>query len=270
MMVFAPLKPNWRRSDMEQATMRRFVWFYAVTQLRLKYRYTALGFLWNFLEPALFLLILSIIFSVVNRMDVADYAVFLFGALMPWRYFEKVVNTCMESVVGGEWLLKKLHVSAYALPLTRWLVASLEFLISLTVVFGIFSLFKHAFTIHLIVLPLAVVPWAMLGFGAGLIAAVLYTFFRDIKTLVHMGLMLMFFSSPILFRADAFESGSLQARLMQVHPITYFAALFQKPIYHAAWPGTEDWLVAFGVGTVVLLVGVAVTDKYKHEFYFYL
>jgi lipopolysaccharide transport system permease protein len=255
---------------MEQVVMQRFVWFSALTQLKLKYRYTALGFLWNFLEPALFLLILSMVFSVVNRMDVADYAVFLFGALMPWRYFEKVVNACMDSIVGGDWLLKKIYVSPYALPLTRWMVASIEFLISMSVVLGMFLLLRHSFTIHLVVLPIAIIPWAMLGFGAGLIAAVLYTFFRDIKTIIQMGLMLAFFSSPILFRADTFESGSLQATLMRLHPITYFAALFQKPIYHAAWPGVSDWCIAFCVSAVVLTVGMHVVNKYKREFYFYL
>jgi lipopolysaccharide transport system permease protein len=72
---------------------RRFTWLYAKSQLRLKYRYTALGFLWNLLEPGLFLGVLSFVFSVVNRMRIADYAVFLFSALVPWRYFEKVVTT---------------------------------------------------------------------------------------------------------------------------------------------------------------------------------
>jgi ABC-type polysaccharide/polyol phosphate export permease len=79
----------------------RFAWQYAKSQMRVKYRYTVLGFLWNFLEPAIFLIILSIIFSVVNRMNINDYAVFLFSALVPWRFFEKVVNTIMESIVNG-------------------------------------------------------------------------------------------------------------------------------------------------------------------------
>ena len=60
---------------------RRFTWLYARSQVQLKYRYTSLGFLWNVLEPALFLGVLSLVFSVVNRMSVADYAVFLLGAL---------------------------------------------------------------------------------------------------------------------------------------------------------------------------------------------
>jgi ABC-type polysaccharide/polyol phosphate export permease len=136
---------------------RRFTWHYAVTQLTLKYRYTSLGFFWNFLEPALFLAVLSLVFSVVNRMDIGDYAVFLFGALLPWRYFEKVVNTCMDSIVGGEWLLKKLYVSPFVLPLSRWAVASAELLFSLTVMFVFLAALKHPWTIHLSILPLALV-----------------------------------------------------------------------------------------------------------------
>ncbi len=249
---------------------RHFVWFSTKSQLKLKYRYTALGFLWNFLEPALFLLVLSIVFSVVNGMNVADYAVFLFGALMPWRYFEKTVNSCMDSYVGGDWLLKKVYVSPYALPLTRWAIAGIEFLFSLTVVFLFFSFWKHSFTVHLLVIPFAVVPWALLGLGVGLSTAVLFIFFRDVRTIVQMGLMLAFFSSPILFRADTLPEGSVPARLIAFHPVTYFAALFQKPIYHAAWPSFGDWAVSFVVALMALGTGMYLVEKYKAKFYFYL
>lgn len=255
---------------MLNAAAQRFVWFYSTTQLKLKYRYTALGFLWNFLEPALFLAILSVVFSVVNKMNVADYAVFLFAALMPWRYFEKSVNTIMDSIAQGDWLLKKLYVSPFALPLTRWLIASIEFLISMSVMFAFFLILRHSFSIHLVILPLAILPWAILGLGVGLMCAVAFTFFRDVKTIVQMILMLAFFSSPILFRADAFEPGTLQAGLMQFHPVTYFAALFQKPIYHGTFPNQTDWMISFGVAVMSLALGAWLINKYKGEFYYYL
>ncbi|MBM2845051.1 MAG: Transport permease protein [Bacteroidetes bacterium] len=249
---------------------QRFTWLYAKSLLKLKYRYTSLGFLWNFLEPALFLTVLSVVFSVVNRMNTSDYAVFLFGALVPWRYFEKVVTTCMDSIAGGEWLLKKMYVSPLALPLTRWIVASVEFLFSLVIVFALFAVLKDNWTVHLLILPLAILPWAMLGLGIGLVCAVLYTFFRDIRTIVQMVLMLSFFSSPILFKADLFHDHSLQSLIVRYHPITYFAALFQKPVYYGMWPGIDDWLVTTTVGTVSLLVGLGLVNKYKDKFYFYL
>lgn len=249
---------------------RRFAWFFAKSQLKLKYRYTTLGFLWNFLEPAMYLAILSFVFSVVNRMNISDYAVFLFSALVPWRYFEKIVNTCTDSIVGGDWLLKKMYVSPFAFPLTRWMVASVEFLFSLAVVFSIFAILKSEWTVHLIILPLVIVPWSLLGLGAGMISAVLFTFFRDVKPLIQMILTLVFFSSPILFKPDLFAEGTLQAGLLRWHPITYFAALFQKPVYLATWPDPIDWAVSLGISLILLAAGIFLMSRYRGRFYFYL
>jgi len=251
-------------------TSWHFTWYYAKSQLKLKYRYTVLGFLWNFLEPAMYLAILSVVFSVVNRMNISDYAVFLFSALVPWRYFEKIVSSCMDSIVGGDWLLKKMYVSPFSFPLTRWIISSVEFLFSLSVVFLIFLFLKENWTIHLIILPLIIIPWAFLGLGVGMIGAVLYTFFRDVKPLIQMLLMLIFFSSPILFKADLFEAHSLQAMIMRWHPITYFAALFQKPMYEGIWPGTVDWVVSFSISILFLIGGFYLMNRYRGRFYFYL
>jgi ABC-type polysaccharide/polyol phosphate export permease len=248
----------------------RFAWYYAKSQIRTKYRYTTLGFLWNFLEPAMYLIILSLVFSVINRMNITDYAVFLFSALIPWRYFEKVINSVMESIVGGEWLLKKMYVSPYAFAFNRWIIAGFELLFSIAVAFVLFVFLKEKWTIHLIILPLSVIPWAIFGLGAGLCCAVLYTFFRDVKPFVQMILTLTFFTSPILFKISLFESGSVQAKIMEYHPITYFAALFQKPVYEGIWPAPADWIISIGIGIIFLALGIFLVQRYKSKFYYYL
>jgi ABC-type polysaccharide/polyol phosphate export permease len=247
-----------------------FLMLYTKSLLKLKYRHTYLGFLWNFLEPALYLIVLSIIFSTVNRMNIGNYAVYLFGALVPWRYFERTVGLMMESIVGGDWLLKKMPVSAAVFPLSRWLVASIEFLFSFLVVLLLFLVIKTDWSIHLLILPLAMIPWAMLGMGAGMIGSVLFVFFRDIRPIVQMLLMFAFFTSPILFKADLFEPHSLQAVLLGLHPMTYFAALFQKPVYYAAWPSMTDWAVTAVISSVSLAAGYSILNRFRGRFYFYL
>jgi homopolymeric O-antigen transport system permease protein len=249
---------------------RRFTWLYAQSQLRLKYRYTSLGFLWNLLEPALYLAVLSFVFSVVNRMSMSDYAVFLFAGLIPWRYFEKVVATCMDSIVQGDWLLRKLPVSPFALPLTRWAVASAEFGFSFLVTLLLLAFLKRGWSRHCLILPLAALPWSLFALGLGLICATLFTFFRDIRPIVQMGLLFVFFSAPILYRPQLFAGRTLQASLLAWHPMTYFAALFQKPIYWQCWPGPLDWAVALGCAAVSLLAGWAFMSRAKSRFYFFL
>jgi lipopolysaccharide transport system permease protein len=249
---------------------RRFTWLYARSQLALKYRYTFLGFLWNLMEPALHLGVLSLVFSVVNRMRIQDYAVFLFSALVPWRYFEKVVLTCMDAIVQGDWLLRKLPVSPFALPVARWLVATAEFGFSFVALLLVLAALEERWTVHSVALPLAALLWSFLGLGLGLASAALFTFFRDIRPVVQTGLMFAFFSAPILFRADVFPAGTLQASMLAWHPATYLAALFQKPIYYHAWPGLRDWTVSFVAASLSLLAGGALVSANRRRFYFYL
>jgi ABC-type polysaccharide/polyol phosphate export permease len=251
-------------------TSFRFTWMYAMSQLRLKYRYTALGVLWNLLEPLLYLGVLSVVFSYVNRMRLSDYAVFLFSALVPWRYFEKVVTSCTDAIVQGDWLLKQLPASPFSLPLARWVVASAEFGFSFAAVALVLALVKDRWTIHVVVVPLAALPWAMTALGVGLCCATLFTFFRDVRPVVQIALMLAFFTAPILFNPDLFQPGSMQARLLAWHPLTYLAALFQKPIYGGVWPTPADWAVSSAAAVGTMALGITSVLWARARLYFYL
>jgi len=163
-----------------------------------------------------------------------------------------------------------MYVSPFAFPLNRLIVASFEFLFSMISAFILFIFLKENWSIHLIILPVSIIPWALLATGIGLTGAVLYTFFRDVKPLVQLILTLTFFTSPILFKPDIFETGTIQQLLMQLHPFTYLAALFQKPVYMAAWPTANEWIISFVFGISALLLGIYLVNKYKSKFYYYL
>jgi len=248
----------------------RFTWMYAASQLRLRHRYTALGVTWNLLEPLLYLAVLSVVFSYVNRMPIADYAVFLFSGLVPWRYFEKVVSTSTDAIVQGDWLLKSLPASPMSLPLSRWLVASAEFGFSFGALALVLLFVKDRWTIHVIVLPLSMLPWALAALGVGLCCATLFTFFRDVRPVVQLALMFAFFTAPILFHPDLFPPGSAQARLLGWHPLTYLAALFQKPLYMGRWPTAVDWTVSWTAALAALALGLSALHWARPRLYFYL
>ncbi|MCX7066426.1 MAG: ABC transporter permease [Methylococcales bacterium] len=247
-----------------------FLKAYAFTQIKLRYRHTSLGIMWNVLEPVLYLGTLSLVFSAINRMELSDYVVYLFSTLVPWRYFEATILGVMESIIAGEWLLKKLAISYFIFPLTRWLIAAIDFFYAFAVVLVILVLVKPSWTIHVFILPLSIFITSAAALGIGMLLAVAYTFFRDIKPLATTGLMLTFFSAPILFKADAMPMGSLQSELLVYHPVTYFAALFQKPLYYNCLPSLLDWLVTAGIASVFLGLGIWAIHYFTPRFYFYL
>lgn len=247
-----------------------FVWLYSLSQVALRYRHTFLGLLWNIAEPALYLSVLGIVFSAMNRMSLQDYVVYLFAALVPWRYFEHASISTMESIVGGDWLLKKMAVSAFVFPVSRWLVATIDFSVAYAVSLVILAFIKPQWTIHVLAIPFSIALCGAAALGLGMVLAVVYTFFRDIKPLVTMGLMLAFFSGPVLYRADALPPGSLLGALLPYNPLTYFAATFQKPIYYMEWPDAADWALTGGAALAFLITGCVAIWRWRARFYFYL
>jgi ABC-type polysaccharide/polyol phosphate export permease len=258
----APARPRARYGS--------FALLYALSQLKLRYRRAWLGRVWNLLEPMLFLAVLSVVFSVVNRADLSDYAVYLFAGLVPWRYLERAVMGSADSIAEGAWLLKRTAAPAEVLPLVAWLSATVDFAFSFVALLLMLALLPHPWTVHLLVLPLAVAAVSLVSLGTGMIFAVLNVFARDVKPLLQVGLMLLFFSSSVLIMPSTVPAGSLVSTLFDWHPLAPLVALFQKPIYAHAWPSPGDWAFVVLTGGATCALGLALIRWKARRFYFYL
>ena len=247
-----------------------FAWLYARSQLRLRYRRAWLGRLWNLLEPLLFLGVLGVVFAVVNRADLRDFAVYLFAGLVPWRYLERATLGATDSIVEGGWLLKRTAAPAEVLPAVAWLTATLDFAFGFTALLLVLALLSEHWSVHLAALPLSVMALALLALGLGMIFAVLNVFARDVKPLLQVGLMLLFFSSPVLIMRTTVPQGSLVHSIFEWHPLAPLLALFQKPIHAHAWPAASDWALSFGAAAAACAIGWLLVRWKARRFYFYL
>ena len=252
------------------AHFRQFAVQYALSQLKVRYRQAWLGRLWNLLEPLLYLVVLSVVFSVLNDSSVRDFAVYLFAGLVPWRYLERSIMGCIDSIADGGWLLRRIAAPAYILPLTAWLLASADFIFGLIALALVLLLLANDWTIHLLSLIPAIFLLGILGLGVGTIFAVLHVFARDIKPLVQMTLLLLFFSSPVLIKKTTIPVDSQLAQLFDWHPLTPVVGLFQSAIYMHAWPAARDWILVTTFASASLLLGWLLLSKLRHRFYYYL
>lgn len=248
----------------------RFALLYVASQLRIRYRQAWLGRLWNVLEPLLFLGVLSVVFSVLNQSSLRDFAVYLFAGLLPWRYLERSVMGCVDSIAEGGWLLRRIAAPAAVLPLTAWLLASADFAFGLVALAIVLAFLADTWTVHLLAILPATLLVGLLGLGLGAIFAVLYVFARDVKPLVQMALLLLFFSSPVLIKRSAIPADSHLATVFEWHPLTPVVGLYQQPIYAHQWPPAGDWLVVASMAAAALVVGGLLLFRLRHRFYFYL
>jgi lipopolysaccharide transport system permease protein len=68
---------------------RELIWALALKDLKLRYKRSVMGFLWALLNPALLMIVYTLVFSTVMRMNIPHYAIFLLTVLLPWTFFSQ-------------------------------------------------------------------------------------------------------------------------------------------------------------------------------------
>ena len=78
--------------------------------MKARYRGSALGFLWSFVNPLLLLLIYTFVFTVVmpnaHPPEYQPYALFLFCGLLPWTWFSASLLESSSALVAGGYVLE--------------------------------------------------------------------------------------------------------------------------------------------------------------------
>ena len=110
---------------------RELIWALALKELRVRYKRSALGFIWALLNPALLMIVLTVVFGTIMRFRVPYYSIFLLSALLPWTFFSQSLAYSVESIVGNGELLKKVRVAKLVFPIAALVSNIINFLLSL-------------------------------------------------------------------------------------------------------------------------------------------
>jgi ABC-type polysaccharide/polyol phosphate export permease len=194
--LFRPLRPIRRR---HLALMTQV----AAIQHRVLDQSTTLGYLWSFLNPLLMLGVLFAFFGRQSGANVPHYPIYLLIGLIVFTHFSKSVAAGMRVLLRMRSLVTTVIFPKDVLVYSAVLADLPEFLISLslTVIIALASGVPAAAS--LIALPIIVAAQLLLVLWVSLLLSVLYIFVRDLDHLFEMGMRLLFFITPIVYRVDS-------------------------------------------------------------------
>lgn len=169
-------------------------------QLAGRYRGSALGFLWSFLNPLFFMLIYTLVFKYYIRFDsVENYSIYLFCGLLPWTWMSSGLLEAINSISASGSLITKSMFPPQVLPVVSVVTNLVHYLLSL-ILLGLFMVFFSVpFTVALLFLPVVVFLQLITMYGWALLLASLNVFYRDILHVTSNLLNLLFFLCPILY-----------------------------------------------------------------------
>ncbi|EQD62554.1 ABC-2 type transporter, partial [mine drainage metagenome] len=98
---------------------RELLVFLVRKELKVRYKNSALGFLWSFLNPALVLMIYYVVFKYFLHNPTPDFALFLFAGLLPWNVFNNSLLSASGVLVAHAGIVKKVAFPREVLALAQ-------------------------------------------------------------------------------------------------------------------------------------------------------
>jgi lipopolysaccharide transport system permease protein len=239
-----------------------------VSELKLRYRNSFLGFLWTILNPLFFLLILGAVFSKIIRLEVQNYTLFLFTGLTAWLMIQQTVVIATASVVNNESLIKKVYIPKIVFPLSSCLARYIDHMILVLILVVFMLIFKATFSWSLLILPIVLLLHFIFSLGISMIAAALYIFIRDVQHIIAILFQAFFYLTPIIYPLDILPAN--YRPLFLINPFYYFIQILRYPIYYATLPPGRIFGVACLLSLAAFAIGFYIFFKKEKYFVFHL
>jgi ABC-type polysaccharide/polyol phosphate export permease len=240
---------------------RRLIRYLVQANLKRQGSDTLLGNIWWVIDPLLQMVVYLILVTVIFQRDTPDYPLFLFAAILPWKWFNTSIMSGIGSVVGMERLIKQINFPKLVLPVASVFAGIVNFffgLIPLGVL--IFAFYGDRASPWLLLIPVVAFVQLLFTLPVAIVLGAINVFYRDVGNLSQHLLRLAFYVSPGLYAIDlTFEAARkfpILAPIILANPWNILFTSYRNVIYEERAP---DW-VGLGILALVsvLLLGVAI------------
>ena len=230
-------------------------------QLILRYRRTALGYLWTLINPLLMMTVMAVVFSALFKADLKTFAIFLFAGMIPWNFFNSVVMQSGAAFINNEGLIKKIYLPKALFPLSIASALLIDSLFAFVALFAIIVALGGTISWALLFLPISYLLLFVFTMGFGMIISVATVFFRDLQYVMTIAMQALFFLTPILYKPDAL-TGKIRW-VIEMNPVTPFIALFRAPLIDGTLPSSLVLLQATMISFATMAVGLFIFIRHE-------
>jgi ABC-2 type transport system permease protein len=252
-------------SKQNRALLRELV----ITDFKLRYQGSALGYAWSLLRPLLLFLILYVVFVRFLKLgaDVPHYPVYLLLGIVLWSFFSEMTNQSLSSVVARGDLIRKIRIPRWIIVISSSVSALINLALNLIVV-AVFMIINGVEVSQAALwFPFILAEVYIFAIGVSLFLAAAFVKYRDISHIWEVIMQALFYLTPILYPLTRITNETLQ-RLLLLNPMAQAIqdarnalvtshTLTIAEVFHS--PAAR--LLPLGISLVVLTLGVLYFKK---------
>ncbi|MGO9265922.1 MAG: ABC transporter permease [Candidatus Binataceae bacterium] len=235
---------------------------------RIRYRNMSLGMAWSVVNPLVMMGILTLVFTKIFPNPQPHFPIFVLCALVPFNFYSLALNAGTTSLLENESLIKRVRCPREIFPIAAVLANCLHFLIQIGLLITFVLVAGFPISLHWLWLPLL---WGMeIAFmcGLALITSGLDVYYRDVRYLVEVSGLVLFWLVPIFY---SFQM--VPARYHTVYLLNPIACvvLAERGILLDGTAPSREFLAPLALITIVsLALGFVIFGRLKQNVADYL
>jgi lipopolysaccharide transport system permease protein len=235
-----------------------------ISDLRVKYQSSVLGFAWSLINPLFTLLILYVVFSRIYQMSESQFVLFLFVGIVTWRFLANGTTRGMASIVTNPGLVKNIYIPRQVLVFSSVLSSSISSILEFVVLFCILLIVKVQFSLTMLLFPLIFLLFFIIVYALSLGLASLYVYYRDLNQVWEVLLQAGFFLVPIVYPISVIPEQYLAIYLL--NPITVIIEIFRDILIYGKVPPPMYIAYTAVIAVILLVAGQLLFKKLERRF----
>jgi lipopolysaccharide transport system permease protein len=249
--------PKWPHLDVRELWhYRELLASLAWRDIAVRYKQTSIGVAWAILQPFLTMVVFTLVFGRFADFPSKDipYPIFTYSALLPWTYFAAALAVSSSSLVSNRGLVTKVYFPRVLLPLAGVTVPIVDFLLALTVLFGMMAWFDVWPNAAMLLAPLFMLMALVAALGVGLFLSAVNVRYRDVPYAIPFVLQIWLYLSGVVYAISSLPEH--WQWVLALNPMTGVINGFQWGLVSTEAPDLGKTLVSVAATALFFVVGL--------------
>jgi len=238
---------------------KEYLKYETLAKLKIRHKGTYLGYLWWLLDPLLSMGVYVLIVQIIFRSGSPDYPLFVFLALLSWRWFSSTLNEATSSIRIKSSLIKQIYFPKIILPFSVIFANLVNFGFGVLLLAVLLIVFKVDFTVYFLFFPLVILVQLLFTIGLSMIVTHLNVFFKDISNLLIYILQIWFFLSPGIYSPDLVPDNF--KFIYSLNPFYTLFNSYRDSIMYAQLPNLLALGIISALSLIIIFIGIKLISR---------
>jgi lipopolysaccharide transport system permease protein len=232
-----------------------------ITRLKMRYRYSLLGWGWALLQPSFLTFVYSLIFPHMtsDNTDSLPYTLFVFAGLTPWAFCSTAISTAVAGMLNHRTLMATVYFPREIVPISFVAASLVDFVIAVAMLLVMMLYYSIPISMTvLFVFPILIILMTLVIAFCLLLSSVQVRI-RDISIALPLILQVLVFAAPIVYPASAVPSAFRS--LYWLNPFAILIQSFRDAVVSGTIPLARDLLYCAVMAVICFLISYLIFKR---------